>query len=558
MSQLPFAKPGDVPEVIAGRYRVDQLLGQGGMSAVFRVADESTGKSLALKLNSVVKNDDKQAERLARFEREYYTLAQLSHPRIVKVYDYGVDRGRAYYTMELLDGGDLRDRAPMGWMRACALLIDVASALALLHSRRLVHRDLNPHNIRYTVQGLAKLFDFGALAPMGPCKKIVGTPACTPPEMMNHQALDARSDMYALGATAYYVLTGRNAYPAHNFAQLRDIWRSRPIPPSDIVDVIPEALDNLVMSLLNLDMASRPSSAAEVMERLCDISGTERTEELAVSRAYLATPTLVGRDDSLVQVRRRMIRALSGQGGALLVQGVAGIGRTRFLDASVLEGKLAGATVLRADAGDAWAGDYGVVRALIEQVWEKLPDVVFATVRPHAGVLGHLSPELSQRVGQTTLTVFEDRRQLRPTIQLELRAWLSELSRIKPLVIAIDDFHLLDEPSAAFLAALSHKAASSSLVVICTVETGRKPSAPTALKLFSEYAESIVLRGLSPWHTETLLRSIFGNVPNIQLVATGYIGSATAILAREWNLRNTWSTAKRRAMKLAVGAYRTI
>jgi tetratricopeptide (TPR) repeat protein len=519
MSQQPFVKPGDVPEVFAGRYRVDQLLGQGGMGAVYRVVDNSTGERLALKLSSVAKRNTKQAERLARFEREYYTLEQLKHPRIVKVYDYGVESSRAYYTMELLDGGDLRDRAPMGWMRACALLIDVASALALLHSRRMVHRDLNPHNIRYTAQGLAKLFDFGALAPMGPCKSIVGTPACTPPEMMNHQALDARADMYALGATAYYVLTGRNAFPARSFAQLRDIWRSRPIPPSDIVDVIPEALDNLVMSLLNLDMASRPSSAAEVMERLNAISGMERTEELAVSHAYLATPTLVGRDDALVQVRRRMLRALSGQGGVLLVRGAAGIGRTRFLDASVLEGKLAGATVLRADSGDAWTGDYGVVRVLLEQLWEKLPDVASAIARPHASVLGHVFPELAERVGQTTLTVFRDRSELRPKVQLELRTVLSQLSRINPLVIAIDDLHRIDEPSAAFLAALGHKAASSGLVVIGTVETGSQSSAPTALKLFSEYAEPIVLRALSAGQMETLVRSIFGDVPNVQLVA---------------------------------------
>jgi tetratricopeptide (TPR) repeat protein len=521
MTEFTAVTSTDAGPLIAGRYQIEQILGQGGMGTVYRAADTATRRHIALKLLTINKSDakPKHLERLARFEREYYTLAQLAHPRIIDVYDYGLDATGAYYTMELLDGGDLRDRAPMSWKRACALLRDVASALALIHSRRMVHRDLSPRNVRYTSDGFAKLFDFGSLAPMGPCKSVLGTPPCTPPEMINHQALDARADLYALGATAYYVLTGRNAYPARSFAQLRDIWRSRPIPPSDIVDMIPPALDSLVMSLLSLNLVSRPSSAAEVIERLNAIAGADPHEEHIVSRAYLVTPSLVGRDDSLLQIRKRMIRALIGQGSSILVQGVAGVGRSRFLDASVLEGKLAGATVLRADACDAWTGDYGVARALIEQLWEKAPDVAYASIKPHAGVLGHVFPELREKLGDIELCPIQDLHEIRARVQVALRIWLLELSHIKPLALIVDDLHLIDEPSAAFLTALGYKAPSSNLVLITTAEAGAKANAPTSVKLFSEYSESIILRGLSADQIESLLRSIFGDVPNVKLLS---------------------------------------
>jgi serine/threonine-protein kinase len=87
---------------------------------------------------------------------------------VIEVYDYGVDaQAGPYYTTELLDGGDLRDRSPLPWREACTLLFDVCSSLALLHSRRLLHRDVSPRNIRCTHDGQAKLIDFGAMAPMG-------------------------------------------------------------------------------------------------------------------------------------------------------------------------------------------------------------------------------------------------------------------------------------------------------------------------------------------------------------------------------------------------------
>ena len=116
---------------IAERYQVLELLGQGGMGAVYRVRDERTGRDLALK-RLHKREGDNQSVAVELFEREFHTLSELAHPRIIEVYEYGVDDLGAYYTMELLGGQDLRELGKLPWKRACELLFDVASSLAIL------------------------------------------------------------------------------------------------------------------------------------------------------------------------------------------------------------------------------------------------------------------------------------------------------------------------------------------------------------------------------------------------------------------------------------------
>jgi serine/threonine protein kinase len=174
---------------IAGRYVLGDLLGKGGMGSVYRAADESSGGEVALKL---LARTDENPRMAALFEREYHTLAGLRHPSIIEVHDYGVSEHGAYYTMELLDGRDLRDLAPLPYKDACRHLRDVASSLALLHSRRLIHRDLSPRNVRLTKGGRGKLIDFGALSTFGLAKEIVGTPLCVAPEAMYTRFLRKR------------------------------------------------------------------------------------------------------------------------------------------------------------------------------------------------------------------------------------------------------------------------------------------------------------------------------------------------------------------------------
>src|SRR5215813_3241303 len=186
------------------------------MGAVYRVHDQRDGRELALKRLMLPKGHERTAAEL--FEREFHTLSELAHPRIIEVYDYGVDAEGAYYTMELLPGQDLRELGKTDWQTACRLLRDVASSLAILHSRKLLHCDVSPRNVRCTADGRAKLLDFGAMAPMGVTRRVLGTPPFIAPEMIQMQALDGRADLYGLGALGYWLLTGRHAYPARTIA----------------------------------------------------------------------------------------------------------------------------------------------------------------------------------------------------------------------------------------------------------------------------------------------------------------------------------------------------
>jgi serine/threonine protein kinase len=206
--------------VIAQRYRVEAMLGRGGMAIVYRVFDERTQRSVALK-RVAARERSKLTRYASLLEREYHTLSQLGHPCIIEVFDFGVDARGPFYTMELLDGSDLEKTERRPWRTTCMALRDVASALAMLHSRALLHRDVSLRNVHVTANGRTKLIDFGAMMTMGVAKEIVGTPPFMAPEILQLQALDGRADLFALGALGYRLLTGRHAYPTRRFTELR-------------------------------------------------------------------------------------------------------------------------------------------------------------------------------------------------------------------------------------------------------------------------------------------------------------------------------------------------
>jgi hypothetical protein len=518
--------PAAMPERIGGRYQVLELLGRGGMAVVYRVKDAVNGRELALKQLMVAQSSRHFRSLSALFEREFHTLVQLSHPRIIEVYDFGVDSGGPYYTMELLDGGDLRERSPLPWREACLLLYDVSSSLALLHSRRLVHRDISPRNVRSTRDGSAKLIDFGALVPMGASGQIVGTPPFVAPEVLHRSALDARTDLFSLGATFYFALTGRLAYPAREFSKLHEAWAKRPPPPSSTVADIPAALDVLVMSLIGLDPAVRPRTAFEVMQRLAAIAGIEHEESVDVSKAYLATPVMVGRGQALRSLRASIRAAHDGQGSATLIQGTAGIGRSRMLDACALEAKTAGATVLRANGSSASGQAFSVVNAFLAQLLEALPDAALSSAAAE-NVIGVLfepadagSVETATTAGtKLTLKDFSASSSERPAIQAALSRWLLRVCSTHPLAILVDDVHNADDASVVLLAALVRAIHPRRLLLVVAAESGAAVRAADAFRVLSDDCAPLVLSPLTRPETMELLTSVFGDVPNIALVS---------------------------------------
>ena len=500
--------------LIAGRYRVQAALGRGAAGAVYRVQDERSGALLALK--RLEAPTAQRALFAAQFEREYHTLCQLAHPSIIEVYDFGIDGDAAFYTMELLEGPELRKLCPLPWKQACELLRDVASSLAVLHSRRLLHRDISLRNVRLTSSGRAKLLDFGAMTAMGPCKHMVGTPPFVPPEALALQALDARADLYALGALAYYMLTRRYAYPVRSFRELQAAFARPPQPIGELNADVPPPLIALVDQLQHLDRELRPASAAEVMERLSGIAGLPLREHAEVSLAYLATPALVGRERAQHHVDG-MLRAVADGGGCLLIEGEAGVGRSRVLDAAVLRAKLLGMSVVRGDAGDGGGRPYGLIRALCAQLFELLPEPALRQASLQQAALAQVIdlPGWPPPPAEPSL----ERRHLHAA----LRDFVRALARSHPIAIAVDDVELCDEPSAAVLAAIGHGAAKRKLALLLTTCTrdesahtsGRDASPPPALALIREVAERCRLAPLSAAESEALLRSVFGDAEHL-------------------------------------------
>jgi len=511
------ANDTDVPAQLAGRYRVEALLGRGGMAVVYRAVDAVACQSLAIK-HALFRPDTREGRDLcALFEREYQLLAQLSHPRVIEVYDFGIEDGRPYYTMELLDGGDLRELSPLPWRRVCALIYDVCSSLALLHSRRFVHRDISPRNVRCMPSGPAKLIDFGAAAPMGVAPHIVGTPAFVAPEALSRGALDARTDLFALGATCYFALTGQPPYDAQHLSDLNVAWSLAPLRPSLLAPEIPAALDEVVMSLISLEPAQRPRSAYEVMQRLAAIAELPQDESHAVPQAYLSAPTTVGRDRELAALRQKLSRLVAAGGGgghgtATLLAADSGAGRTHLLGDAALMGKTLGASVLRASA-DASGRRFVAAQALLTQLCERAPASVLAGARAEAVEALLLEPGATPRPAP-----LEDAPDPPAVLRDALSRLLWNVARSTPLFLIVDDVHELDETDLALLTELAQSSGQERVCLLLAAEE-RAMRSRNALEVLARYCEPLALPPIDREATAQLVGSLFGDVPNVALVS---------------------------------------
>ena len=504
------AQPPAAGGRIGERYQVIEQLGRGGSAVVYRVRDQSSPRELALK--QLLPEAANNREQSALFEREFHTLAQLSHPSVIEVYDFGVDRGGPFYTMELLDGGDLNTRGPLDVRTCCGLISQVCSSLSLLHARRLVHRDVTARNVRCTQDGRAKLIDFGAVAAFGPCRHSVGTPAFTAPEVVYRLSLDARTDLFSLGVTLYFALTRRLPFNARSFADLHEAWRDEPSPPSAHARDVPAALDTLVLELLHVDPTRRPRSASEVMHRLAAIAGLPAIE--AELSHYLGTPALVGRDVEQRRFRQRLRAAVHGQGSALWIESAPGVGRSRLLDACVLDAKTQGATVLHVGGSAIAPAPFETAHRLVEQLLEVLPQAALESATDAGALECLFSPGESPQ-----LLPLQALRADRRTLQAVMRGWLTAMYERQPLMIAVDDAQRADEASLALLSALAHAAEQSPVILTLSAETPLQSGAAAVLNVLRGQCVVMPLSPLTHEQTRELLESVLGNVPHLTLLA---------------------------------------
>jgi len=260
-------------------YRIESLLGQGGMANVFMAIQESFQRQVALKVMSPLLNSDPSFA--ARFKREARIVAQLSHASIVPVFDVGEHRGHHYLSMEYLPGGDLKQRILQGGddpslaLNVCTAL---SAALELAHRKGFVHRDIKPANILFRADGTPVLTDFGIARvfdngrSMTVAGMLVGTPSYMSPEQVKGLELDGRSDLYSVGIVFYEILTGTVPFNADSTLSTALKHVSDPLPPlPQKYAVYQEFLDCLTAK----DRDDRFASGAEVIRAL-RVIGTGR------------------------------------------------------------------------------------------------------------------------------------------------------------------------------------------------------------------------------------------------------------------------------------------
>ncbi len=490
--------------VVAGRYQLLERLAQGSTGEVFAARDNTTGRKVAVK-----RATPGTAHRSALFQAEYHALARLRHPYIVQVYDYGFDEELPYYTMELLDGQDLLETRPTDYRDCCRMLRDVATSLALLHAQRLVHRDVSPRNVRKTSSGRCKVLDFGAMIPFGVPPNLAGTPPFVSPEAWEGSVLDQRSDLYSLGALAYWIITRKLPYEAKTVAQQGFSGVSAPAPMHKSVPDVPPELDNLVMSLLELDPVKRPSSAADVIVRLNQIGDLEPDDSVELAQSYLSSSRFVGRRKELATLDAALTRCADQQGGSYFIAGPAGSGRTRMLQEVALMAQTRGVRVVRA-FGAGGSGNGELAREIYQGVRRAAPEAFKLLDYRDQAIVRQLDREA--RDAKLNLASAEARSKLHAA----LRAYSHVATADGTWVILIDDLDAADPFSSAFITSLAREAKSRSLLVIATSATSTGTSAQDSLAQFARDAESIQLEALDLDATRALCTSLFGPVMHLE------------------------------------------
>lgn len=483
-----------------GRYTLLAELGRGGMGTVYRAADQSTGQVVALKVLELCTDTT-----VSLFEREYQTLSFIDHPCVPKVYDFGVaENSCRYYTMTLIEGRDMHTLAPMPWPEVCRHLRDVAMALACLHARGLLHRDISPRNIRIDQEGCAKLIDFGALAPFGLAEQLVGTPACGAPEALRRIPLDQRADLFSLGATGYMALTRRRPFQIQRWTDAEAGWQRPPNPLTERVSDIPRELDELILSLLQLDKQARPGSAADVIERLERIADIEEPHTLA-SYAPLASGGLIGRDAEQGRLLAGLESAMGGHGGVWVMDGVARCGRTRMCQEIIIAARLVDAIAVSVTGfGPLERG--GTARALIRALASAAPTELGAVVGANE-VLVETFPELRPLGRGASLS--SPPSQVRDGFAA-VPSLLSRLSLGRPLLLVVDDAQAVDQVSAGVLFAVGLLARSRPIMVVLSVPTAAP--LPGAIAQLLPHSERLSLAPLPLPAVGELVESVFGKV----------------------------------------------
>jgi serine/threonine-protein kinase len=266
-------EPVDTPRIYSGRYELTHLIARGGMAQVYRAMDRQLERPVALKVLFPELSVDRTF--VERFRREAQAAANLSHPNIVPVFDWGEDDGSYFIVMEYVEGRPLsavlRDPDPMPPRQIASIGAGVAAALAFAHRHGVVHRDVKPGNVLITPEGDVKVTDFGIARAMNTEESltqtgaVMGTAAYFSPEQAEGKGVDSRSDIYSLGVVLYEMAVGRPPFTGDSpVAVASKHVRDMPVLPREVNPAVPPALEAVVMKAMAKNPDDRYGSAEEL------------------------------------------------------------------------------------------------------------------------------------------------------------------------------------------------------------------------------------------------------------------------------------------------------
>ncbi len=490
------------------RYEILDQLGSGGMSVVYRGRDSLLGRQVALKFLPEKSNLDNAS--LDRFFWEARAASALNHPSICTIYDIGEREGRPFLVMEFLEGRDLRAELSSGRSapaRAVDFGLRILEALEAAHALGIVHRDIKPENIFLTREGRLKLLDFGLaklmegeswaqLADPGGRTAltmpgiVMGTIHYMSPEQVRGEEIDPRSDLYSLGVVLYEMLTGtvpaRGATPALVFDA---ILNQPPTPPSSLNPEVPPLLDAVVLRSLRKNREHRYRSAAEMASELGGFAeegeGTNRIPSLSsgvVDRVTLSgVPSdhfpsqrqrhrLVGREREIQFIESALAGAASGLGGMVLIEGEAGIGKTRLLESALQRTaplrmlSLAG----RCSELEGTPPYLPFVEALERLFRMFQPSELKEKLGSLAPEIGRLTPRIRRSIPDLPAPMDLPPEQGRHLLFSAVVELIEEVSRERAVLLALEDLHWADASTCALLEFLAPRLPQIPVLVIAT------------------------------------------------------------------------------------------
>ena len=294
-------------KLLAGRYELIEKIGEGGMAVVYKAKDRLLNRYVAIKILRPEFTQDEQF--LDSFKRESQAAAGLQHPNIVSIYDVGRTGNINFIVMELVDGRPLSDfikeNGHLDYKTTIDIAKQVASALAIAHKHQIIHRDVKPHNIMITSDGVAKLTDFGIARAVSKAtmvadtSKIIGSVHYFSPEQARGAYVDERSDIYSLGIVMFEMLTGRVPFDGETPVEVALKHINEDVPsPAKLVPGIPPALDKVVLKATDKYQTERYKSADEMLEALKNV---EFVTQMVGDRVFAGeTDNKPRRDESLV------------------------------------------------------------------------------------------------------------------------------------------------------------------------------------------------------------------------------------------------------------------